>query len=199
MDEILTAIRRIIADDEQSGHRPPVPEWGTAGTAVHQWSAPAGRSRGRRQRHGHLRRNPGATEAVNEDGTVRHLAPIGGTSRIAGLRSRPRPQSIKPEPQHLRLKCRARRRRFRSQFREPHQDGYGAAERGIYAFAAAGRHFPRTLVARRASADMCPRRARPPEPNYANRRAGTTASRPPSSTSPTVPTPWPTPSARREP
>ena len=79
MDEVLATIRRIIAEDEQS----------TGGSG---------------------RTGPAAaaaddvlelTQALNEDGTVRHLAPIGSTSRPAELLREPPPPAAteKPEPE----------------------------------------------------------------------------------------------------
>src|SRR5260221_7664237 len=84
MDEVLATIRRIIAEDEQS-----ISAGGAGGSA---------------------RPGPAAaasddvlelTQALNEDGTVRHLAPIGSTSRPAArLREPPPPVAPeKPEPE----------------------------------------------------------------------------------------------------
>ena len=79
MDEILATIRHIIAEDEHPGG-PAGPVTGSARTA-----------------------NEAAdeimelTEALNEDGSVRHLVPMGGTSRIAALRE-PAAAAVPVEP-----------------------------------------------------------------------------------------------------
>ncbi len=66
MDEILATIRRIIAEDEQSGG---AGEAASVGAAAKQGAAEDDVLE--------------LTEAVNEDGTTRHLAPIGLSSRAA--------------------------------------------------------------------------------------------------------------------
>src|SRR5260221_14691530 len=79
MDEVLATIRRIIAEDEQS-----ISAGGAGGSA---------------------RPGPAAaasddvlelTQALNEDGTGRHLAPIGSTPRPAERFRRP-PPPVAPE------------------------------------------------------------------------------------------------------
>jgi cell pole-organizing protein PopZ len=114
MDEILAAIRRIIADDEQSsagagraGGEAASTTAGSAGVAAAApaagpTSAPAARpSRAAEDDVLEL------TDALNDDGTVRRLAPIGGSSPYLAGASRepvaaagetePEPQA-KPEP-----------------------------------------------------------------------------------------------------
>jgi hypothetical protein len=80
MDEILATIRRIIAEDEQPGGA-------SAAGGLHRETA----ARDSADDIVEL------TEALNEDGSVRHLAPIGGTSRIAALRE-PAPPAAAVEP-----------------------------------------------------------------------------------------------------
>src|SRR5215204_4883790 len=84
MDEVLATIRRIIAEDEQSTSS------GAAGGSGRPGPAAAASDDVLE-----------LTEALNEDGTVRHLAPIGSTSRPAErLREPPPPAaSEKPEPE----------------------------------------------------------------------------------------------------
>lgn len=101
MDEILTAIRRIIADDEQSNAASPA-----SGAAAGGGSSAAGTGAS----------DPGAaasgvpvrpaeddvlelTDALNEDGTVRRLAPIGGSAPyMAGSAHEP-PAAVAGEPE----------------------------------------------------------------------------------------------------
>ena len=99
MDEILATIRRIIAEDEQPGG----PLAASGATARRATAGSAATGTDTAVGAGGLDRGAAAaaakdtagntadeivelTEAINEDGTVRHLAPIGGTSRIAALR-----------------------------------------------------------------------------------------------------------------
>jgi uncharacterized protein len=99
MDEILATIRRIIAEDEQPG--------GSAAGGATAGSAGAGSGTAVGAGGAAAKANAGdtageileLTEAINEDGTVRHLAPIGGTSRIAALREpAPAAAQVEPEP-----------------------------------------------------------------------------------------------------
>jgi hypothetical protein len=81
MDEILTTMRRIIADDSNSAPGMPGLKAGGAGSAV---TLGAASERADHDGDSTAAEPPGAggvlelTEALNEDGTVRHLAPIGG-------------------------------------------------------------------------------------------------------------------------
>src|SRR5689334_13349735 len=101
MDEILATIRRIIAEDEQPGG--PAASGKTAGAAAaaggpdHETAVPdaAGKTAEETPRETAADANDDIIEltaALNEDGTVRHLVPMGGTSRIAALRE-PAPAS----------------------------------------------------------------------------------------------------------
>jgi cell pole-organizing protein PopZ len=99
MDEILATIRRIIAEDEQPG--------GSAAGGATGGSAGTGSGTAVGAGGAAAKANAGdtadeileLTEAINEDGTVRHLAPIGGTSRIAALREpAPAAAQVEPEP-----------------------------------------------------------------------------------------------------
>jgi uncharacterized protein len=88
MDEILATIRRIIAEDEQPGGAAsgPTGSAGTAGSAAtHSATEDA------------FDDIVELTEALNEDGSVRHLVPMGGTSRIAALRE-PAAAAVPTEP-----------------------------------------------------------------------------------------------------
>lgn len=119
MDEILAAIRRIIADDEQSSAASPA-----SGAAAGGGTSAAGATAGTA---GTGSSGPGTaasdgparpaeddvlelTDALNEDGTVRRLAPIGGSARYtagsspeappAAVADEPAPeQQAKPEPE----------------------------------------------------------------------------------------------------
>src|SRR5260370_12541820 len=81
IDEILTTIRRIIAEDEQAGGQSTTSSGATAATADPATGAgdvtgaPGGDTAGDSDDVLEL------TEALNEDGTTRHLAPIGGSVR----------------------------------------------------------------------------------------------------------------------
>jgi cell pole-organizing protein PopZ len=118
MDEILAAIRRIIADDEQSSAaasasgaavaRGPSAAGAAAGAAGAGPSGPATAA--------DVPARPAEddvlelTDALNDDGTVRRLAPIGGSARLmadpspetppAAVADEPEPeQQAKPEPE----------------------------------------------------------------------------------------------------
>jgi uncharacterized protein len=99
MDEILATIRRIIAEDEQPG--------GSAAGGATGGSAGTGSGTAVGAGGAAAKANAGdtadeiveLTEAINADGTVRHLAPIGGTSRIAALREPALAAAqVEPEP-----------------------------------------------------------------------------------------------------
>jgi len=104
MDEILATIRRIIAEDEQ-----PDGQLSARGTTAGSAGAGTDAAVGDPDRESAAKDTAGdtageileLTEAINEDGTVRHLAPIGGRSRIAALRD-PAPAAaqveVEPEP-----------------------------------------------------------------------------------------------------
>src|SRR5690349_21176311 len=107
MDEILATIRRIIAEDEQPGG--PASSAGTGGVAgtgtdtrvAAGGAAPDGPDREAPAKDAAADTADDIVEltaAINEDGSVRHLAPIGGTSRIAQLRA-PAPVADRVEPQ----------------------------------------------------------------------------------------------------
>jgi len=105
MDEILATIRRIIAEDEQPGGRLTA---GSAGTGSDTAVGAGGAAAGGLDRGTAAKITAGdtadeileLTEAINEDGTVRHLVPIGGTSRIAALREpAPAAPEVEPEPE----------------------------------------------------------------------------------------------------
>ena len=118
MDEILAAIRRIIADDEQSSAAA-----SASGAAVARGPSAAGAAAGAA---GAGPSGPATaadvparaaeddvlelTDALNDDGTVRRLAPIGGSARHtadsspetppAAVADEPEPeQQAKPEPE----------------------------------------------------------------------------------------------------
>jgi cell pole-organizing protein PopZ len=106
MDEILATIRRIIAEDEQPGGLAAGgATGGSAGTAssAGTGSDTAAGSGGAAAKDIALETADEIvelTEAINEDGTVRHLVPIGGTSRIAALREpAPTAAQVEPEPE----------------------------------------------------------------------------------------------------
>ena len=105
MDEILTAIRRIIADDEQlsaaAGSGKAAAEAGettaaasTASAATGPPAAPAAGSARSAPEDDVLE----LTEALNEDGTVRRLAPIGGSAPYLAGASREPPAAAAGEP-----------------------------------------------------------------------------------------------------
>lgn len=84
MDEILATIRRIIAEDEQPG----------ASASRTAAAAPGVSGRGSADDVLEL------TDALNEDGSVRRLAPIGSSSHAADRSREPPPPAApeKPEP-----------------------------------------------------------------------------------------------------
>jgi cell pole-organizing protein PopZ len=110
MDEILATIRRIIAEDEQPGG--PLLSAsgaiaGSAGIGTDSAVGAGGAAAGGLGRGAAGKDTAGdttdeileLTEAINLDGTVRHLAPIGGTSWIAALREpTPVAAQVGPEP-----------------------------------------------------------------------------------------------------
>jgi uncharacterized protein len=101
MEEILTAIRRIIADDEQSNAAAGTGRAG--GEAAESAAAATAASSGDSSplaRAGAEADVLELTEALNEDGTVRRLAPIGGSAPyLAGAsREPPGPAAAVPEP-----------------------------------------------------------------------------------------------------
>jgi cell pole-organizing protein PopZ len=113
IDEILTTIRRIIAEDEQGGASATGGATAAAGAGGVSIAASASGSSAAGEAAGETKdEKPGdsddileLTEALNEDGTTRHLAPIGGASarRAATLSQAlppepPRP-ALRPEPQ----------------------------------------------------------------------------------------------------
>jgi cell pole-organizing protein PopZ len=86
MDEILATIRRIIAEDEQAG---------APSTAADPTGAAA--ARGPEAAADHVLE---LTDALNEDGSVRRLAPIGSAPLAAGrLPEPPPPAAAEPDPQ----------------------------------------------------------------------------------------------------
>ena len=109
MDEILAAIRRIIADDEQSNAASPA-----GGAAAGGGTSAAGAAVGKvdtgssgpvmAAADGPARPAEDdvleLTDALNEDGTVRRLAPIGGSARYAAASSpEPPPAAVADEPE----------------------------------------------------------------------------------------------------
>ena len=104
MDEILAAIRRIIADDEQSSAASgaaraggevaaTAPAPARASAAASSASTSASSDRPARAAEDDVLE---LTDALNEDGTVRRLAPIGGSAPyVAGASSQP--ASAEPE------------------------------------------------------------------------------------------------------
>jgi len=106
MDEILTAIRRIIADDEQSsaaagsgkaaaGSGETTAAASTASVASGPPAAPAVGSARTAAEDDVLE----LTEALNDDGTVRRLAPIGGSAPYMAGASREPPVATAAEPE----------------------------------------------------------------------------------------------------
>ena len=108
IDEILTTIRRIISEDEQAGTQSIDNVGGPAAVSGAAAAASSDAGIGVSRPTGGLGGKPAAgagggsddvlelTEAVNEDGTTRHLAPIGGSVRR--LAETP-PAAARPEPQ----------------------------------------------------------------------------------------------------
>jgi uncharacterized protein len=101
MEEILTAIRRIIADDEQSNAAAGTGRaGGEAAESAAAATAASGGDSSPLARAGAEADVLELTEALNEDGTVRRLAPIGGSAPyLAGAsREPPGPAAAVPEP-----------------------------------------------------------------------------------------------------
>jgi cell pole-organizing protein PopZ len=93
MDEILTTIRRIIAEDEQSS----IPTSVASTTAREAGSAPA--IAGSKKTDAAADEVLELTDALNEDGSVRRLAPIGASSRPPSEMIDPLPDARnEPEP-----------------------------------------------------------------------------------------------------
>ena len=82
IDEILSTIRRIIAEDEQGGGTAGTASaaGGVGGTAAVASASPAAARLESAAQEADADDILELTEAVNEDGTTRHLAPIGGGS-----------------------------------------------------------------------------------------------------------------------
>jgi cell pole-organizing protein PopZ len=112
MEEILATIRRIIAEDEQAGVSGAVRSVAAGGEPSGREERAADSATGERSDADAARLAASRvddsddilelTEAINEDGTTRHLAPIGGASsrRTAAVRE-PAPAG-RPEPELLR-------------------------------------------------------------------------------------------------
>ncbi len=112
MDEILATIRRIIAEDEQSSASSAA---ATATSSARSIGAVANTNADPRPTS-EVRPLAGAgddvlelTEALNDDGSVRHLTPIGSPSAASRLREPPPATTVtdaegelKPEPELLR-------------------------------------------------------------------------------------------------
>ena len=97
MDEILATIRRIIAEDDRPGVAPAAAAGDTAGNgnAPPAAATPAPADQPPRQPEDDDVLE--LTEAVNADGSVRHLAPIGSSSRAAALMRPASPAEVEPE------------------------------------------------------------------------------------------------------
>ncbi len=121
IDEILTTIRRIIAEDEQAGGQSTTGSEATAATAdpaTAAGGAPGGEKTGDSDDVLEL------TEAINEDGTTRHLAPIGGSARrTAGAGETP-PAAPRPGPE-------PQRREAPNLRRTPEQPAAAPREQGL--------------------------------------------------------------------
>ena len=124
IDEILTTIRRIIAEDEQAGGQSTTSSGATAATADPATGAgdvtgaPGGDTAGDSDDVLEL------TEALNEDGTTRHLAPIGGSVRRTAGRGETPPAVPQPEPQ-------PQRREAPNLRRTPEQPAAAPREQGL--------------------------------------------------------------------
>src|SRR5712692_1563715 len=94
IDEILTTIRRIIAEDEQAGGQSTA--GGAATGAGGAPGAPAGEETD--DKAGDSDDVLELTEALNEDGTTRHLAPIGGSARRTAATGETPPAAARPGP-----------------------------------------------------------------------------------------------------
>src|SRR5436309_10726812 len=92
MDEILATIRRIIAEDEQPAGSAGATtvSAGTAGGAAANGAAGKATTAATERATGETTDAADEivelTTALNDDGSVRHLVPMGGTSRIAASR-----------------------------------------------------------------------------------------------------------------
>src|ERR1044071_1403928 len=100
MDEILATIRRIIAEDEQPGGPAGGPSRSAGvpgGAASHSATKDAG-SKGATSKDAAETDDDivELTEALNEDGSVRHLVPMGGPSRIAAWREPAAAVTVEP-------------------------------------------------------------------------------------------------------
>jgi len=93
MDEILATIRRIIAEDEQAGA--PSADSGAGTGASAATAGPGGGAADGNDDDDVLE----LTEAINEDGSTRHLAPIGGSSQHAAGPRAPARAASRPEPE----------------------------------------------------------------------------------------------------
>jgi uncharacterized protein len=114
MEEILAAIRRIIADDEQSSAAAGAGRaGGDAGESAAAGAAKSGGGDSSPSARGGAEDDVlELTEALNEDGTVRRLAPIGGSAPYlagaprepsAAAADEPEPgQQATPEPEPVR-------------------------------------------------------------------------------------------------
>jgi uncharacterized protein len=102
MEEILAAIRRIIADDEQSSAAAGAGRaGGDAGESAAAGAAKSGGGDSSPSARGGAEDDVlELTEALNEEGTVRRLAPIGGSAPyLAGASREPLgPAAAVPEP-----------------------------------------------------------------------------------------------------
>src|SRR5438093_5785487 len=96
MDEIVATIRRIIAEDEEKG-APAIDRGGESGAAVAAVADGSDRSGAAENGAEDILE---LTQAINEDGSVRHLAPIGPSLR-ATLREAAPPAAapVEAEPQ----------------------------------------------------------------------------------------------------
>ncbi len=92
MDEILATIRRIISEDEQAA--PTAGSGAATGAGVESAAPDGGKDRG-----GDSDDVLELTEAIIEDGSTRHLAPIGSSSRRAANMREPPPAASQREPE----------------------------------------------------------------------------------------------------
>ena len=104
IDEILATIRRIISDDEQGSAAAPAA--GEAVAAALETKVGETKVGGTKTGEPKVAETKTAdddvlelTEALNEDGTTRHLAPIGGASapRAAAVAETPPPPRVEPQ------------------------------------------------------------------------------------------------------
>jgi uncharacterized protein len=101
IDEILTTIRRIIAEDEQAGGSSTTP--GGASGVVGAGVDLGGEKTDQTDKPDKKVTIDSddileLTEALNEDGTTRHLAPIGGSARRTAVTAETRAPAPRPEP-----------------------------------------------------------------------------------------------------